>query len=43
MGAMCLFCTVGSACVLTAGIGATRVAAPERALGDRRAGRGSRL
>jgi uncharacterized membrane protein len=39
MGAMCLFCTIGSAAVLTAGIGVTRVAAAERALGDRRAGR----
>jgi uncharacterized membrane protein len=39
MGAMCLFCTVGSACVLTAGIGVTRVAAAGRALGDGRAGR----
>jgi len=39
MGAMCLFCTVGSAAVLTAGIGVTRVAAQSRALGDGRAGR----
>jgi uncharacterized membrane protein len=39
MGAMCLFCTIGSAAVLTAGIGVTRVAAAERALGDGRAGR----
>lgn len=39
MGAMCLFCTIGSACVLTAGIGVTRVAAAGRALGDGRAGR----
>lgn len=39
MGAMCLFCTIGSACVLTAGIGVTRVAAAGRALGEGRAGR----
>jgi uncharacterized membrane protein len=39
MGAMCLFCTVGSACVLAAGIGVARVAAAGRALGDGRAGR----
>lgn len=39
MGAMCLFCTVGSACVLAAGIGVTRMAAAGRALGDGRAGR----
>jgi uncharacterized membrane protein len=39
MGAMCLFCTVGSACVLVAGIGVTRVAASRHVLGDGRAGR----
>jgi uncharacterized membrane protein len=39
MGAVCLFCTVGSASVLTAGIGVTRAAANGRALGDGRAGR----
>lgn len=39
MGAMCLFCAVGSASVLTAGIGVTRAAAAERALGEGRAGR----
>jgi len=39
MGAMCLFCTVGSAAVLTAGIGVTRVAAAGRAFGHGRAGR----
>lgn len=39
MGAMCLFCTIGSAGVLIAGIGVTRVAAAGRALGDGRAGR----
>jgi uncharacterized membrane protein len=39
MGAMCMFCTIGSAAVLTAGIGVTRVAAAGRAFGDGRAGR----
>lgn len=39
MGAMCLFCTVGSACVLVAGIGVTRAVASGRGLGDGRAGR----
>lgn len=39
MGAMCLFCTIGSASVLVAGAGVTRVAAAGRALGDGRAGR----
>lgn len=38
MGAMCLFCAVGSAGVLIAGIGLTRAAAAGRALGDGRAG-----
>ena len=38
MGAMCLFCTVGSACVLAAGVGVTRMAAAGRALGSGRAG-----
>jgi hypothetical protein len=34
---MCLFCAVGSACVLAAGVGVTRVAADGRALGHGRA------
>lgn len=39
MGAMCLFCTIGSFAVLTAGIGITRAAAASRALGEGRSGR----
>ena len=43
MGAMCLFCTIGSFAVLTVGIGITRVAAARRALGHGRAGRALEL
>jgi uncharacterized membrane protein len=38
IGALCLFCTVGAASLITVGVGITRVADAERALGSGRAG-----
>jgi uncharacterized membrane protein len=43
IGALCLFCTVGAASLITVGIGLTRVVDAERALGDGRTGRQLRL
>lgn len=43
IGALCLFCTVGAAALITIGIGVTRVVDAERALGTGRAGRQLRL
>jgi uncharacterized membrane protein len=38
IGALCLFCTVGAASLITVGVGITRIADAERALGSGRAG-----
>lgn len=43
IGALCLFCTVGAASLITIGIGITRVVDAEEALGTGRAGRQLRL
>jgi uncharacterized membrane protein len=43
IGALCLFCTVGAASLITVGIGLTRVVDAERALGNGRAGLQLRL
>jgi uncharacterized membrane protein len=43
IGALCLFCTVGAAALITVGIGLTRVVDAEQALGNGRAGRQLRL
>ncbi len=43
IGALCLFCTVGAASLVTIGIGITRVVDAEQALGTGRAGRQLRL
>ncbi len=43
IGALCLFCTVGAASLLAAGVGLTRVADAERALGTGPLGRQLRL
>lgn len=43
IGALCLFCTVGAASLITAAVGLTRAADAERALGDTGAGRQLRL
>ncbi|HEX6248152.1 MAG TPA: vitamin K epoxide reductase family protein [Nocardioidaceae bacterium] len=43
IGALCLFCTVGAAALITIGVGVTRVVDAEQALGSGRAGRQLRL
>lgn len=43
IGALCLFCTVGAAALITIGIAVTRVVDAEQALGTGRAGRQLRL
>lgn len=43
IGALCLFCTVGAASLITIGIGITRVVDAEEVLGTGRAGRQLRL
>lgn len=43
IGALCLFCTVGAASLITIGIGITRVVDAEQVLGTGRAGRQLRL
>jgi hypothetical protein len=43
IGALCLFCTVGAAALITVGIGLTRVVDAEQALGTGGVGRQLRL